>query len=117
MLQEEVKRQKLSLLLTKLSAININYCELQSGIKRVKSFIFSEPYHIENAIVSASKAAYLSTLISTNVQEIEKYTDLMQVKDWLIAVQDYNKLNGLKKTNTEAFFYWYKAIEIRMGIA
>lgn len=91
--------------------------ELQNGIKRVKGFIFSEPYHIENAIVSASKAAYLSTLISTNVQEIERYTGPMQVKDWLIAFPNYNKLNGLKKTNTEAFFYWYKAIEIRMGIA
>ena len=35
-----------------------NFEELQNGIKRVKGFIFSESYHIENAIVSASKAAY-----------------------------------------------------------
>ncbi|MBR5982200.1 MAG: nucleotidyl transferase AbiEii/AbiGii toxin family protein [Bacteroidales bacterium] len=90
-----------------------NFEELQSGIKRVKSFIFSEPYHIENAIVSASKAAYLASLISTSTDKKEKYTDPMQVKDWLITNPEYNKLNGLKRTNTEAFFYWYKATENR----
>ena len=94
-----------------------NFDELQSGIKRVKSFIFSEPYHIENAIISASKAAYLATLISTDVEKIEKYTEPMQVKDWSITDPEYNKFNRLKKTNTEAFFYWYKAIEHRRGIA
>ena len=47
-----------------------NFEELQNGIKRVKGFIFSELYNIEDAIVSASKAAYLSTLISTNVEKI-----------------------------------------------
>lgn len=90
-----------------------NFEELQSGIKRVKSFIFSESYHIEKAIISASKAAYLATLISTNTEIIEKYTDPMQVKDWTITNPEYNKLNGLKRTNTEAFFYWYKATENR----
>lgn len=101
-----------SLCLSSRGAIgNGVFNELQSGIKRVKSFIFSEPYHIENAIVSASKAAYLSTLISTNAEKIEKYTVPMQVKDWFLTDPKYNKLNGLKKTNTEAFFYWYKAIE------
>lgn len=94
-----------------------DFDELQDGIKRVKSFIFSEPYHIENAIVSASKAAYLATLISTNVEKIEKYANPMQVKDWSIADPEYNKLNRLKKTNTEAFFYWYKAIENRERMA
>lgn len=91
--------------------------ELQNGIKRVKGFIFSEPYHIEKAIVSASKAAYLSSLILTNTDKMEKYTDPMQVKDWLITYPEYNKLNGLKKTNTEAFFYWYKATENRGRMA
>lgn len=94
-----------------------NFKELQSGIKRVKSFIFSEPYHIENAIVSASKAAYLTTLILTNAEKIEKYSDPMQVKDWTITDPEYNKLNRLKRTNTEAFFYWYKSIENRGRMA
>ena len=94
-----------------------NFEELKGGIKRVKRFIFSEPYHIENAIISASKAAYLATLISTNAEKIEKYSDPMQVRDWSITDPGYNKLNGLKRTNTEAFFYWYKAIEDRGRMA
>ena len=89
-----------------------NFEELQNGIKRVKGFIFSESYHIENAIVSASKAAYLSALIATNATKIEKYANPLQVKDWTISDLAYNTLNKLKKTNTEAFFYWHKAISL-----
>lgn len=92
---------------------NGNFEELQNSIKRVKSFIFSESYHIENAIVSASKAAYLSTLIATNATKIEKYANPLQVKDWTISDLEFNTLNKLKKTNTEAFFYWYNAVGLR----
>lgn len=89
---------------------NGDFDELQSGIKKVKGFIFSELYHIENAIVSAAKAAYLSTLISSNADKKEKYSGPMQVTDWTIDATEYNMLNKLKKTKTEAFFYWYKTI-------
>ncbi len=40
-----------------------DFKQLQLGIRRIGSFIFSESYHIEKAIIHASKAAYLSTLI------------------------------------------------------
>lgn len=68
-------------------------------------FIFSENYHIEKTIISASKASYLSALISLDKTEIEKYDNPMQIKDWLISNPLYNKLNKLKKPNPEAFFY------------
>ena len=84
--------------------------ELQSGIRRVAGFIFSENYHIEKAIVSASKASYLSVLILSEKTEIEKFDNPMQIKDWTISNPSYNKLNKLKKTNPEAFFYWYKTV-------
>lgn len=87
-----------------------NFEELQNGIKRVKGFILAESYHIENAIVSASKAAYLSTLIATNATKIEKYSNPLQIKEWTIIDLEFNTLNKLKKTSPEAFFYWYKAI-------
>ena len=90
-----------------------NYDELQMGIKRVAGFIFSEKYHIDKAIVSASKASYLSTLISLDEIEIEKYGNPVQMKEWLIHDPPYNKLNKLKKSNPEAFFYWYKIIELK----
>lgn len=83
--------------------------ELMAGIKRVNGFIFSEPYQIDKAIVCASKAAYLSALIKSDASEFERFVDSSQIKDWQIEQAEYNKLNKLKKSNAEAFFYWYKA--------
>ena len=40
----------------------------------------------------------------------EKYKNTTQVKDWIISNSKFTKLNKLKKTSPEAFFYWYKAI-------
>ncbi len=87
--------------------------ELQNGIQRVSRFIFSENYHIEKAIIHASKAAYLSILIQHNLKTIEKFTNPLQLKDWKIDEPLNNKLNKLKKSNPEAFFYWYKIFEIK----
>ncbi len=87
--------------------------ELMAGIKRVNGFIFSESYQIDKAIVCASKAAYLSALIKKGVLEFERYSNPMQIKEWQIGQTEYNKLNKLKKSNAEAFFYWYKACAMR----
>lgn len=84
--------------------------QLQLGIQRIRAFIFSESYNIEKAIISASKTAYLSTLIKLNAEKIEKFSNPLQMKDWLLDKPINNKLNKLKKSNPEAFFYWYKII-------
>ena len=86
--------------------------ELQKGLQRVGSFIFSESYHIEKAIAHASKAAYISTLIQHNAKTIDKFENPLQLKDWKIGEPLNNKLNKLKKSNPEAFFYWYKIYEL-----
>jgi predicted nucleotidyltransferase component of viral defense system len=86
--------------------------QLQLGIQRIARFIFSESYHLEKAIVHASKAAYLSSLIKYDAKEVEKFKDPTQIKDWLIGEPMNNKLNKLKKSNPEAFFYWYKIYEL-----
>jgi hypothetical protein len=90
-----------------------DFVELQNGIGRISSFIFSESYHIEKAIVHASKAAYLSTLIQCNAKTIAKFENPLQLKDWQIDKPLNNKLNKLKKSNPEAFFYWYKIHALR----
>ena len=89
-----------------------NFDELQKGIQRISRFVFSESYHIEKAIVHASKAAYLATLITVDAAKIEKYNNPLQMKDWIIAEPMNTKLNRLKKSNPEAFFYWYKIYEL-----
>lgn len=89
-----------------------NFDELQNGIQRISRFVFSESYHIEKAIVHASKAAYLATLIKEDAVKIEKYNNPLQMKDWIIGEPMNTKLNRLKKSNPEAFFYWYKIYEL-----
>ncbi len=91
---------------------NASYDELQTGIQRIKAFIFSENYHIEKAITDASKAAYLATLIKREATIIEKFSNPSRMKDWVIEQPMSTKLNKLKKSNPEAFFYWYRIFEI-----
>ena len=89
-----------------------DFQQLQLGIQRVVRFIFSENYHLEKAITHASKAAYFSTLIKYNTGKIEKFENPLQIKDWEIKPPMNTKLNRLKKSNPEAFFYWYKIYEL-----
>lgn len=91
---------------------NGNFDELQKGIQRIGNLIFSESYHIEKAITHATKAAYIATLIKYNATTIDKFENPQQVKDWTIAAPFSSKLNKLKKSNPEAFFYWHKIYEL-----
>jgi predicted nucleotidyltransferase component of viral defense system len=85
-----------------------NFEELQQGIQKISRFVFSESYHLDKAITHASKAAYLAILIQKDAEKIEKFTDPLMMKDWIISEPMNIKLNKLKKSNPEAFFYWYK---------
>lgn len=83
---------------------------LQTGVSNFTNFTI-EKFNTEEAITAASKAAYLCILIkSSDDNKIEKFNNPLDVKDWLIEDSHYNKLNKLKKSNPEAFFYWYKTI-------
>lgn len=86
--------------------------QLQNGIRRITGFIFSENFHLEKTITLASKAAYISVLIKINGNDIEKFENPKQLKDWKIGEEMNNKLNKLKKSNPEAFFYWYRIYEL-----
>ncbi|WP_348682241.1 nucleotidyl transferase AbiEii/AbiGii toxin family protein [Duncaniella freteri] len=90
-----------------------NFDVLQEGIKKIKSFIHTSNYHIENAITDSAKAAYVSTCIRKGVADIEKYNGNPEVVlGMTIAPTLTNKLNKLKRTIPEAFYYWVKTSEL-----
>ena len=89
-----------------------NYTELQKGIQNIKNFIFSEIFQLEKAIVLASKSAYLSALIKYKSNDIHFFKNPLEIEDWIIETPQETKLNKLKKTNPEAFYYWYKACQL-----
>ncbi|MBN2424003.1 MAG: nucleotidyl transferase AbiEii/AbiGii toxin family protein [Calditrichaceae bacterium] len=95
---------------------NGDFAALQDGISRVRAFIFSESYQIEKAIIHAAKAAYLSKLVETKNNKIERFENAMQIADWDIQQPFYTRLNKLKKSNPQAFFYWYKTYKLVKGI-
>lgn len=90
---------------------NANFDVLQFGLKQIINFIFSEKYYIEKAIIHASKAAYLVALMKTG-NAIERYNNKIDMALWNMFQPNNTKLNKLKKTNPEAFFYWYKYYEL-----
>jgi hypothetical protein len=63
-------------------------------------------------LTDASKTACLATLLKYNITIIDKYNANVNMKDRTISEPLNTKLNKLKKTNIEAFFYWYKIYKI-----
>lgn len=86
--------------------------ELQKGIQNIRNFIFSESFHLDIAIVSAAKAAYITAVLRTNEKELKRFTDPKEIAEWNIEQPFETSLNKLKKSNPEAFFYWYQTIEL-----
>lgn len=60
----------------------------------------------------ASKAAYIANVIKCKASEVETFETPLQVRDWNIEEPVWNRLNRFKRTNPEAFFYWYKFHEL-----
>jgi hypothetical protein len=90
---------------------------LQKGISQLRAYIFSESYHREKASVHAARAADLAQLIETGKNDVVHFENPLQIVDWQIENPMDTRLNKLKKTNAEAFFYWYQVylLEGRTG--
>jgi hypothetical protein len=90
-----------------------DFIELQQGIRRVSRFIFSESYHIEKAIVHAARAAYLARLTASEQDFIDRYADPKQTDGFQFQHPQNTKLQKLKKSSPEAFYYWYLATKMQ----
>ncbi|MDR1459599.1 MAG: nucleotidyl transferase AbiEii/AbiGii toxin family protein [Bacteroidales bacterium] len=91
-----------------------DYDILSKGINQVKGFIFSESFHLEKAITYAAKTVYIASLIKYGHTEIKRYDAnlLPQIKTWQITEPLNIKLNKIKKSDTEAFFYLYQTFQM-----
>lgn len=90
-----------------------SFNELQTGIKRIKNHIWSETFHIEKAIIQASKIVYLIELVLSQAKSFSMYRQAQEIIDLNITDKEVQRLNKLRKGNPEAFFYWYHAIKLR----
>ncbi|MDR0538591.1 MAG: hypothetical protein LBH04_11220 [Tannerellaceae bacterium] len=113
-LSKRFKQSKLSVCLRQNQG-NANFDVLSRGIIQVKSFIFSEPFHLEKAITYAAKTAYLAAIVKYGKNEIIRYAPEFVVTDLLITSPMITKLNKLKKVNREAFFYLHQISEMIKG--
>lgn len=85
---------------------------LQLGVKRIDSFMYQRPYHIEQAIIDAAKAAYLATMVQYGITDVQHFDrNLLSIADKQITLLP-NRLNRLKLPNAEAFYYWKLTEEI-----
>ena len=86
---------------------NQEYTYLTDGAHRVNGFILIENYTMERAVRDAAKVAYLVRLLQTSATEVKHYSREMdtELTTALIVNPELKKLNRLKKTNAEAYFY------------
>lgn len=86
---------------------------ITAAMKRVRNFsIENKSYTLDDALRVSGKLAYLGQLF-TSGGAIEKYSEVVPVKDWTLEDPEYNRINKIKKRSLEAFYYWYKALALK----
>lgn len=86
--------------------------EIAAGLEEIKSYIFTAPFRIDEAITASAKAAYLAAIIKTNQSKILKYSPEINIGDYLFTDPAYNKLNKLKNIPGGALFYWHHTLKL-----
>jgi hypothetical protein len=87
------------------------YTELLSGIRKLAGFVYAEHFTLDSAILCAAKVAYIAALIGKGDQNISRFDLMIDLSSLAIQNPAYNRLNKVKKTSPEAFYYFYHAIE------
>ncbi|WP_210200636.1 nucleotidyl transferase AbiEii/AbiGii toxin family protein [Alkalicoccus urumqiensis] len=85
---------------------------LENGVKTIKDYIFSRNFIVEAAVNSAAKAAYLSLLLKHDIKQVERFDSRLDLQALKITSPDFKKFKSIIKFDPEAYFYWYKCIEI-----
>ena len=87
---------------------------MQGGIKSIRNFINSCVYNVDIAIKDSAKAAYMAACILNNQTAIQRFdnTRIPEIKSKLITKLN-TRLNKMKKSNIEAFYYWALVEELQ----
>lgn len=88
---------------------NCRFEDLLGGINQIKQYIISENFSLEKAFAITGKIAYLTQLVANTSNKIDKFDRNIELTELLIEQPHNTKLNKLKKTNPDAFWYWWKA--------
>ena len=87
--------------------------QLELGVRRIKSHIFSRNFIIEDAVLSASKAAYIAMLLIRDKDEVDKFDASIDLRNQKIIIEGYSKyFKSIKKITPEGFYYWKNAVEL-----
>lgn len=87
------------------------FLQLEDGVRRIKAHIINRNYIVEEAVISASKAAYLVSLLKSDITVIERF-DSSQALPELVGIQLFKKMSKIKKFSPEAYYYFAKAQEL-----
>lgn len=87
-----------------------NFKEIQRGLLQFKAYQMSSFFRIDEAIISAAKAALMAARIrASHTGSVELYDPEMKKADYLIKTPEFIYLNKLP---VEALFYWNRTLSI-----
>jgi hypothetical protein len=89
------------------------YDELDKGIRSLRNHIYEGTFTPENAIVAGSKVAYLSALTLIHSPKIFRFDRKADISTLHInARDDLQRLEKLKKSSIESFYYYFQTLEL-----
>lgn len=91
-----------------------NFAEINTGINQFRHFVFVGKFEILEAQVASAKAAYLASIILTDSNDLQKFSEKISLNDYMITNTEYNFLNKRLKfvAKGEALFYWFQTIKL-----
>ncbi|TSA26914.1 nucleotidyl transferase AbiEii/AbiGii toxin family protein [bacterium] len=85
--------------------------ELWSGMERFKGFPIDISYRADDAVLSASRAAYLAVkILNEDYSKIERFAGKIRYEEADFP-ENYQHLRKIKRRLPEAYFYWCKTLE------
>ncbi len=110
---EDAQINALSICFRKAYDERCQYEVLSKGAKQINGFIFSERFSNEKAMVHAAKVAYLVELVKQGINQKVLFDPAIDMKNWLVSRPSDTRINKVKKSSPEGFFYLYHMVQLQ----